>query len=63
MPTAEEVIETRNQVKKWYENFLRSQGHPTISVNLILDRTSYDIMLDEYKKDHPGTWTGPYSSY
>jgi hypothetical protein len=63
MPTAEEMIETRNAVKTWYRYFLQEGGHPDHSIALIMERTPYEIMLEEYKKNHPYVWTGPYSSF
>ena len=63
MPTAEEVIETRNAVKTWYRYYLSEQGHQDHSIALIMERTTYEVMLEQYKTAHPNVWTGAYSGF
>lgn len=63
MPTAEQMIDARNKVKTWYRNLLRLIGHADHSIDLIMERTSYETMLEEYKKRNPNVWTGPYSGF
>jgi len=57
MPTAAQMIETRNAVKTWYRYFLQEAGQSDHSIAVIMERTPYETMLEEYKKSHPNVHT------
>jgi hypothetical protein len=63
MPSSEECIEARNQVREWAIEQLVSEGHSFRSAQMIVKYMNYEEQLKTAEKVRGKIYTGPYSPY
>lgn len=63
MPSTNEVLQARAQVKEWAVEQLIKENHPVHSAQAIVARMSYEEQLEYAQKLQGPIYTGPYSPY
>lgn len=62
MPSSEECHEAAAHVRKWYREWLESNGFDTKEVEIIMNHIPYSDMRTLFL-EKTGTYSGPYSPY
>lgn len=63
MPSSEDCIDARNQVKEWAIQALVKEGHALHSAKEIVKYMSYEMQIEKAEQIRGKIYRGPYSPY
>lgn len=63
MPSSEECIEARNEVRQWAIEQLIKEGHLKRSAEEIVKHMNYEQQIEKAELIHGAIYRGPYSPF